>query len=174
MAKQFRNNEQRALAYTAHNLLGRMLKSDGELPPGYSMDLSGKQLVITMPPETIVSRSEGINGDGIEEKTATQMLYGYAIIYALVHHLMRYLRKFRLEAKAERLMLSLVRRIVNTALESSITSEEAFRELHPRLADGIEEIREKIRKRLPKIGYKTQRRVETSGKPTLTFRNKAA
>lgn len=167
----FRNDGQRALAYTAHNLLGRMLKEDGELPPGFVMDLSGKQLVITMPPETVVSRSEGIKGDGIEDKTATQKLYGFAIIYALVHHLMRYLRKFRLEAKAERLMLALVRRIVRTALESSVTSEDAFRELHPRLANGIDEIRDKIRARLPKIGYKTQRRVETTGEPTLVFRN---
>ena len=171
MAKLFRTIDQRAVAYSVHNLLGKMLKEDGELPPGYSMDVSGKQLIITLPPETIVSRSEG-DGDGTEQKKATQKLYGFAIIYALVHHLMRYLAKFKLEVKAERLMLALVRRIVRTALESDISSEEAFKQLHPRLYNGIDDIRDKMRNQLPTIGYKTQRLVKTDKKPTIIFTSK--
>lgn len=169
MVKQFRTVEQRTVAYAAHTLLGKMLKADGDLPPGCEMDVSGKQLIITLPPETIVSRSEGSNGDGTENKIATQKTYGFAVIYALLHHAMRYLAKFKLENKAERLMLSLVPRIINAALEDGVTTEKAFEEMHPRLFKGVESIREKLRSKLPTIEYKTQRLVKTDNKPTLKF-----
>jgi len=116
--KHFATNEQRAAAYTAHNLLGRMLKADGELPPGYNLDVSGMRVEITIPPNTQVDRSAGDNGDGTQRKKATQNTYGFGPLF-LVWELAR---KFNQHKRFERLYFLLVRRAVRRGL----TSEKAM------------------------------------------------
>lgn len=87
----FTTAEHRAIAYAAFKTLERMLDSDGELEPGFSMNVSGCQITIKLPPGSVVERDLGTNGDGTIMKTAVQNLYGYAL-WALM---IRRLRSFR-------------------------------------------------------------------------------
>ena len=159
--------EKRAVLYAAQKELERLLKDNEELPPGYSLDVSGMTVELTMPPGTIVNRSAGEKGDGIIEKKAAQNLYGYAILHAITLYLFKALRLFRQEAKAEELALRIVGRIVRKALNSGITSEDAFKQLHPRLAQGISDVKDKIRDKLPKRSEPTPRLVERANKELL-------
>jgi multicomponent Na+:H+ antiporter subunit C len=61
---------------------------------------------------------------------------------------------------ATALALALVRRIVNRAIDDGCTSEDAFKRLHPRMSAAVDELRDKVRSRLPKIPYDTPQMVE--------------
>ena len=76
MAKRFPNLQSKAAAYAAYKELERMLKADGDLPPGFSQDVSGVSIEITIPNGTTISRDVGLKGDGKIWKKATQNLYG--------------------------------------------------------------------------------------------------
>jgi len=84
------NPDQKATVYAAFKELERILKADGNdtLPIG-EYDVSGRTVTITLPAMT-VEREAGLNGDGIIEKTATQNLYGWAVIAALANRLKRF------------------------------------------------------------------------------------
>lgn len=75
----FKTDTDRAVAYAAFKTLERMLKNDGELPPGFCLDVSGANLNITLPQGTVVERDKGSNGDGTMYKKATTKLFGYAM-----------------------------------------------------------------------------------------------
>jgi hypothetical protein len=169
MAKHFPNLQTKAAAYAAMKDLERMLKEDGELPPGFNAELSGVTVEIKLPPGTSVTRDAGKKGDGRQEKKATQNLYGWAILYECF----RVCRLFKQHKKLERVLMMIVRRAVNRA----ISSQEAFAELMPRRAEEIKELKDSLP--VPMRDEPTPRMVnrnEAKSLPTVTvtFKKKAA
>lgn len=134
--KHFPNLQTKAAAYAAYKDLERMLKEDGELPPGFNAELSGVKVEITLPPGTSVNRDAGKNGDGRQDKKATQNLYGWAILYECF----RVCSLFKQHKKLERILMMIVRRAVNRA----ISSEDAFRELMPKRAEEIQKLKDSL------------------------------
>jgi hypothetical protein len=116
--KHFGSNEHRAAAFAAHNLLGKMLKADGTLPPAYVLDVSGMKVEITLPPNTEVERWAGENGDGTIKKKATQNSYGYAVLFLL----WEICRKFNQHKRFERIL----RRVISRAIRLNMSSQEAM------------------------------------------------
>lgn len=155
--KLFPNNETKAAAYAAMKELERMLKTDGELPPGFSYDASNVSVTITIPQGISVSRDNGKNGDGKQWKKATQNLYGFAILYECF----RIARLFKHHKKLERVLLMIVRR----AVKNSISSEDAFRELMPQRANDIRTLKDSLD--IPKREEPTPRMVNRPDKPRL-------
>ena len=138
---------QRAILYGAYKHLESWAKAnDGpcELSPGTEIDVSGEVLTITLPPKTIVSRSEGENGDGRCYKKATQNLYGWSILYAFVYQAERILGKFNQAKRFRKLLQPFLTRIVRQALDTGNTSEEAFRKAYPQVAKGIDELKSSL------------------------------
>ena len=133
MPKHFPNLQTKAAAYAAYKDLERMLKADGELPPGFNADLSGVTVEIKLPPGTSVSRDAGKHGDGRQDKKATQNLYGWAILFECF----RVCSLFKQHKKLERVLMMIVRRAVNRA----ISTEESFRELMPKRAAEIKQLK---------------------------------
>lgn len=78
-----------AIMYAAMMLLKREL-GDETLPAGYKIDLSGESITIKFAEGTVVSRDNGINGDGKILKKATQNMYGYPVWAMLVERLMKF------------------------------------------------------------------------------------
>jgi hypothetical protein len=102
----FRNDDERAVAFAAYKALQRMLKDEGDLPPGYCEDFGGAQVTITLPRGTVVEREWGTNGDGTIHKKAVQNLYGYATWGLMISRLRQFnqwpsIRRAILEAVAE-------------------------------------------------------------------------
>ena len=58
----FTNERERAAAFAAYKELERALKEDGELPAGFSEDLSGVEVRVKIPQGTRVYREIGKNG----------------------------------------------------------------------------------------------------------------
>ena len=166
--KHFQNNEQRAAAYVAMKELERMLDDDGELPPGYSVDLSGVTVEIQLPNGTGVSREKGVTtakGEGRILKTATQNLYGWAIIY----NCFRVASKFKQHKVLQRVLMMIVRR----ALKHQISSEDAFAQLMPRQAKEIQALKDSMP--VPKRDEPTPRKMIRDEKkffPTIRIFNK--
>jgi hypothetical protein len=129
------------------------------LPAGYEVDLTNREVVVKFHPNTVVEREAGPEGTGQTMRIATQHTYSFAMIFACLHYFSIKLAKFRQQEKAEKLMLWFVGKIVRKAIDDGCTSKEAFERLHPRLAKGVEVLREKIRSRLPKIPYTTPQNV---------------
>ncbi len=148
--KMFPTIEAKAAAYAAMMELKRMLDADGELPHGCNYDLSGVTVQVTIQPGVSVYREEGLNKDGMIEKTATQNLYGYAILAECF----RFAKMFKQHKKLERSLMKLVRRALNRA----ISTKAAFRELMPRQAAAIEELKDGLN--IPKREEQTPRMVE--------------
>ncbi len=151
MTKHFANNEQRAAAYAAMKELDRMLKADGELPPGFSRDLSNVTVTVTLPHGTSVNRDAGLKKDGVIFKTATQNLYGWAVIYECF----RYARKFKQHSKLQSILMKIVRR----AVKRQISNEDAFTQLMPHEAEEIAALRKEMSKAIPKRAENTPRMV---------------
>jgi len=165
---ELKTKQQIAEAYFIYKQLDKALQGK-ELPPG-TYKLDNRQITFTIHPGSTVTRQPGENGDGTMLRAATPKLYGYAILHALTYHLYRFLAKFNQQAVAEKQALKLVRSIVESALSNGVSSEQAFREKHPQLAQGIEETKQKVRKRLGKLEYPTPRMV----KGDLAMKSKAA
>lgn len=166
MAKHFPNNQAKAAAYAAMKDLERMLKEDGELPPGFSTNLSGVTVEIKIPQGTTVYREKGINGDGIIEKMATQNLYGWAIL----HECFRFVRKFKQHKILEKSLMKIVRR----AIRKAISTERAFREIAPNEAKQINDLRDAMR--MPKRPEQTPRMIgrnEDKPLPTVVVKKAA-
>lgn len=145
----FPNNSTRAAAYAAYKELERMLKADGDLPPGFFQDVSGTTIEITIPKGTTITRDKGNKGNGTIEKAATQNLYGWAILYEC--H--RVAAKFKQHKRLIKILMKIVRRAVNRA----ISSEDAFRELMPRQAEEIAKLKATIK--VPKREESTPRMI---------------
>lgn len=103
-----RTATERASLYAAYKLIEGALKEDGELPPGFSADVSGTSVTVLIPAGTRISRDAGPNGDGTIEKKATTNLYGYAVWAAFLKRLSRFnqasvIRRMLMEAWSEAL-----------------------------------------------------------------------
>lgn len=83
------NANEHAIAYAAQKLLEKTLKNE-TFPHNTCLDISFQSITITFNKNTVVERDGGVNGDGIIEKTATQNLYGYALIAALAQRLKKF------------------------------------------------------------------------------------
>jgi hypothetical protein len=85
-----RPNDQKATLYAALKFLERELDKDGDLPPGFYLDVSNKEVRIKLPVGTVVERDAGTHGNGVIFKKATQNLYGYAFFAKLVERLKKF------------------------------------------------------------------------------------
>ena len=161
MATHFSNDEQRAAAYAAMKMLERMLKEDGELPPGFNLDISGRRVEITFPPNTVVERDSGTNGDGTIYKKATQNLYGYALITALAQRL----RSFH----QWNVMRDAILQAVRDAMIGGNTLAQQLTQADPEFATGLEALRAEMA--ITPRCEDTPRIVKDPGQPpTVTFR----
>lgn len=88
-----------AAMYAAYKALERELDKDGELPPGFSLNVSGQTVTVTLPKDTVVERDIGTNGNGTIFKTATQNLYGWHV-FTLFAERMKKFRQWDVIAKA--------------------------------------------------------------------------
>ena len=104
----FKNDDDRAACYGAMKALESMLNSDGVFPPGYSKNLSGTTVTVTLSQGTVVERSAGEHGNGTVMKTAVQNLYGYALWALLINRL----RKFRQWNKIRVELIDCMRQVV--------------------------------------------------------------
>jgi hypothetical protein len=104
------SNEQKAMLYAAMKTAERALDVDGELPPGFSMDVSGKSVTITFPPGSVVERDKGTNGDGTMLKKAVQNLYGYATWALMVQRLMKFHQWNQIRASILQALREVIRR----------------------------------------------------------------
>lgn len=134
--KIFPNLQTKAAAYAAYMELERMLKQDGELPPGFQADVSGITIQIKIPQGTSVNRDLGKNNDGVIEKKATQNLYGWYVL----SECFRVASLFKQHVKLKRILMMIVKRAVNRG----ISSETAFRELMPKRAEMIQNLRDSL------------------------------
>jgi len=161
------STEKLAHLIAAQRVLAKQI-GKAKLPAGYSLDLSGQSVEVVFHPDTVISRENTEDGTGQEWKIATQHTYGFTMLYAFLHYYASRLAKFKQAEKAEKLMLALIGRIVRKATAEGCTSEAAFKELHPRLAEGVENMKEDIRKRLPKIPYTTPQKMVGDGVIKMT------
>lgn len=133
----FQSDRERAVAYAACKTLERLLAQDGALPAGFSMDLSGASVTVVLPPESVVERDAGTEGDGTILKTAVQNLYGYAL-WALM---IRRLRRFNQWAAIRESIIDSMREVVrrpNKNMRNEIVKE------YPEVAEEIERIQREI------------------------------
>lgn len=148
-------DRQRAIAYAAYKELEKLLKNDGELPPG-NYNISGESLTIVLS-ETSVSRSVG-EGGGFIYKKATQNLYGWSV-WAL------FLKKLKAFNQA-----GAVKRILMEAwTESMITGETVEKELKdidPELAAFTEELKKQP---APKRREVTPRKITKEADAQIIF-----
>ena len=128
-----RTPDQTATLYAAYKTLERMVK-DEPLPPGYYKDLSGTTITITLPPETVVARDKGTNGDGTIFKTATQNLYGWGVITLLAMRL----NQFNQWASIRQVIVD----VVKQALKKDKSTEAELLKIDPDLARQIQTIKE--------------------------------
>jgi hypothetical protein len=133
----FKSDKDRAAVYAVCKTLERMLDKDGVLPAGFSMDLSGTVVTVTLPPGSVVERDRGTNGDGTILKTAVQNLYGYAL-WALM---IRKLRRFNQWAVIRETIVESMREVVrrpNKNMRDEIVKE------FPEIAEEIAAIQKEI------------------------------
>lgn len=120
------NPEQKATMYAAYKELERILKqSDNDTLPIGEYNVGGKTVTVTLP-EMTVTRDAGEKGDGIINKTATQNLYGWAVIARLADRLKRFN-----QWEAVRLpLLEVIREVLSSTgktVESELTAiDETF------------------------------------------------
>lgn len=143
--------------YAAYMELDRILKENGDLPHGIDLDVSGVTVELTIPNGTSVVRDSGENGDGKILKTATQNLYGYAVL----NECFKLARKFKQHKKLERIL----RHVVRKALKNAISSEEALAKSNPKLAQEIKELKKSLN--LPKRVENTPRKIVRLDKEKL-------
>lgn len=136
MKFKFQSERDRAVAYAAYKQLERMLKVDGEMEPGTYEDVSFERLEIVLPKGTIVERDRGTNGDGTIYKTATQNLYGYAVLAACAI----VLKKFNQWGTVRKELLAAVKRAV---IKGNETSEE-LKKNDKDFAKFVEELRKEL------------------------------
>lgn len=157
----FRNNRQRAIAYAAFKELERMLKEDGELPPGFAEPLTGETITIKLPPGLSVYREPGKNGDGIIQKKATQDLYGYGVWACFLMKLKAF--------KQHNVVMQIIREAWAEAMRTPATNVETeLDKIDPELAKFVKELKERPG---PMRDEQTPRKVErlAKGYAQLTF-----
>lgn len=132
------NPEQKATMYAAYKELERILKqSDNDTLPIGEYNVGGKTVTVTLP-EMTVTRDAGEKGDGIINKTATQNLYGWAVIARLADRLKRFN-----QWEAVRLpLLEVIREVLST---TGKTVESELCEIDETFAAQVATIREELR-----------------------------
>jgi hypothetical protein len=130
MGKYFANDEQRAAAYAAYKCLERMLKEDGELTPGFYKDMGGVKVTVEIPPESVVFRDKGTNGDGTIFKKAVQNLYGYAVWALMVERLSR----FNQWPAVRNIIIEVMRDVLKNGSSSRSEIEEIDKEMAAQIA----------------------------------------
>jgi hypothetical protein len=134
----------RAAIYAVSKLLDRMDQADEtNLPPGYTVDLSGYTLTIKFAPGTIVNREAGLKGDGFNYKKATQNLYGYAVWAALIERLKKFnqwgtVQNHLIEA------MKTVRRQQAQGKNDEKMNETALVKKNPDLKEAIEQLKAEL------------------------------
>lgn len=149
MTKHFQNNETKAAAVALHNLLGKMLKEDGDVPPG-NYDVSGTTLTFTLPNNTNVERAAGQNGDGYVHKTPTQNLYGWNVITEMAKQLHKFNQWNAIKAK--------ITEAVANAMNNQKTTAEELQQIDPELAKALQDIQNQVKANMPKRKEKTPRK----------------
>lgn len=159
----FSCDTQRAKVYAAHKFLERMSKEDGELPPGFSLDISGQSLTITFPPNTVVSRSTGEDGLGHLWHKASQNLNGFAVIAVMIFTL----RKFNQAGWIIREILSAIRKAIKT---KTLSTEDKLIQQDTLTVEELEKFKSELQADMPKRKQDTVRDI-TYGKlpPTIIF-----
>jgi hypothetical protein len=142
-----------AALFAAYKVLERTLKLDGEIPPGFRIDLSGTEITIRLPPETIVSREPGEKNDGVIWKKASQNLYGFTFFTMLANKL----ASFKQWGKIKEVIISTV--LDALAYKSSARQEIALTD--PELSQAIEEMQRTLniplrRESTPRICRETE------------------
>lgn len=133
----FRTNRERAAAYAVCKTLERMLAKNGNLPAGFSMDLSGTSVTVVLPPGSVVERDRGTNGDGTIMKTAVQNLYGYALWALMIRKLRRFNQWAEIRKAIVDAMIEVLRR-PNKNVRTEIIKE------YPEVAAEIDRIQAEI------------------------------
>lgn len=155
---QFPSLTAKAHAYATYKYLERCLKDDGDIPPGYSLDVSGCSLTIIIPPDTIVSRSLGQDGQGHDFHKASQNLNGFAVITLFVRVLLKFNQWFAIK----RPLLAAIKAALKT---KTMGTEDKLIQKEPELEAEIEEIKEELRQDLPERKQDTTRDVTYSDLP---------
>jgi len=132
------NPAQKAVVYAAYKELERILNRDDNntLPIG-EYDVSGQTVTITLPAMS-VEREGGLKGDGIIEKTATQNLYGWAVIAALANRL----KRFNQWNVVRQPLLEAIREVLSTT-GKTVCSE--LSEIDETFAAQIEQVKQELR-----------------------------
>ena len=149
----FSTDEARAAAYAAYKELERMLEADGDLPPGFSQDMSGVTVQVTIPQGTVVSRDKGVTvnkAEGRILKTPTQNLYGWGVLMECF----KVARLFKQHNRLERILLKIVER----GLRKSV-NEKAFAESMPEQARQVADLKAKLSKSMTKRNEATPRMI---------------
>lgn len=134
----FEKDQDRAVAYAAMKTLERFLKSNGDFSPGFTQDVSGCKITITLPPGSVVSRDIGPNGDGTILKTAVQNLYGYALWALMIARL----RKFKQWDVIRSTIIETMQEVINRSNKN--LREEISKEF-PDIEEEIELIQKQLK-----------------------------
>ena len=166
----FPSPEHRAAAYAAFKYLERQLEKDGAFDPGFSADVSGVTVAITIPKDTIVSRSMGTDGKGHNFHTASQNLNGYAVLTILARVLIRFNQWKTLKAH-------IVQAIKEAVRTKTMSTQDKLMQKEDDLDKEIAELKAEVVKDLPQRKQDTVRDVTYSDLPptiTITKMKKAA
>lgn len=157
----------RGAAYAAYRALERLLSEDGKLPPGFSQDYSGCSVTVVLPPDSVVVRELGKNGDGTILKTAVQNLYGYAL-WALM---IRKLRRFNQWSVIREMIIDCMQEVLRRPTKN--IREEIIKE-DPEVEHEIERIQKEIN--IPARVEETPRRLvsELPATVKIVFRKSRA
>lgn len=154
-----RDVKQTAAMYAAMKVLERALDDDGELPPGFYLDVSGQEVTVKFPNGTVVERDRGMDGDGIIWKKATQNLYGFAFFTLMVRKLVAF--------KQWNVVRAIIIDTVREALKNGISSRAEIRAEDPVLALEIDKLHTEFP--TPQRKEQTPRKVTQSKlPPTIT------
>lgn len=158
------NPNDTARLYAAFKMLERMLKDDGELPPGFYADVSGDEVTIKFPKGTVVERDRGTNGNGTILKKSVQNAYGYAAWALFIERLQRFhqwqtLRQMLLEALTE-------------AVQGNGSVRDRIRNDHPQTVALMDELQQMLP--IPPRTEQTPRICKDPGIPATITIKKAA
>lgn len=158
-----RKPEDTARLYAAFKLLERTLKEDGELPPGFYLDVSGDEVTIKFPKGTVVERDKGTHGDGTILKKAVQNAYGYPTWALMVERLRRFHQ------------WNAIREAMIDAIHEAVTTEgntrEYIRTTYPETVSIMDELQQNLE--IPPRIEDTPRICKvTKLAPTITIRKK--
>lgn len=145
-----------AAMYAAYKALERELDKDGDLPPGFSLDVSGQTVTVTLPKDTVVYREVGANGNGTIFKTATQNLYGWSV-FTLFAERMKKFRQWDVIAKT---LLEVLEHCLDQSKKKQVCTrlEEIDKDFAQKVANLKEQMRPAMRcEPTPRICKETPR-----------------